>query len=130
MQSYENNTENQTEAPVVSAPQDGVKKKLLVALMCLTVLAVGVLVAAYLVRSQPKAGKRTPAKMKPLVSVMTVNPEPRTIVVQAMGTVVPAKELILKSRVAGEIVDLNEEFIEGGLLKNDNPHPRFEEYSP
>ena len=57
--------------------------------------------------------------MKPLVSVMTVNPEPRTIVVQAMGTVVPAKELILKSRVAGEIVDLNEEFIEGGLLKKD-----------
>jgi RND family efflux transporter MFP subunit len=34
-----------------------------------------------------------------------------------MGTVVPARQVLLKSRVSGEIVSLHPEFIEGGLLK-------------
>jgi len=34
-----------------------------------------------------------------------------------MGTVVPAREVELKSRVTGEVIDISPEFIEGGLLK-------------
>jgi RND family efflux transporter MFP subunit len=55
--------------------------------------------------------------MNPLVSVISVRPETHTVTVRVMGTVVPAKELTLKSRVAGEIVQMHPEFTEGGLLQ-------------
>jgi len=36
-----------------------------------------------------------------------------------MGTVVPAREVVLKSRVSGEIIEIHPEFTEGGFLKKD-----------
>jgi RND family efflux transporter MFP subunit len=36
-----------------------------------------------------------------------------------MGTVVPSREVILKSRVSGEIIEIHPEFTEGGFLKKD-----------
>ena len=36
-----------------------------------------------------------------------------------MGTVIPAREVVLKSRVSGEIVEIHPEFTEGGFLKKD-----------
>jgi RND family efflux transporter MFP subunit len=41
------------------------------------------------------------------------------IIVTAMGTVIPAREVVLKSRVSGEIVKIHPEFTEGGFLKKD-----------
>ena len=117
MQSHDNDADNKIAEPDASSPQGGVKRKLLVVLICIGVIGAGILVASYMVRTQPKAGRRPPAKMKPLVSVMTVQPESQTVIVQAMGTVVPAKELVLKSRVEGEIIELHPEFVEGGQLR-------------
>jgi RND family efflux transporter MFP subunit len=34
-----------------------------------------------------------------------------------MGTVIPAREVVLKSRVSGEIIEIHPEFTEGGFLK-------------
>jgi RND family efflux transporter MFP subunit len=117
MQTNENQIANETTDRIATRPPDGAKKTTLIALLCLAVIAAGIAISAYLIRTQPKASRRPPAKMKPLVNVITVKPAPHTVVVQAMGTVVPAKELTLKSRVAGEIVAIHPEFIEGGLLK-------------
>jgi RND family efflux transporter MFP subunit len=117
MQSNEKHIANETTGQIATRPPDGAKKTILIVLLCLAVIAAGVAVSAYLVRTQPKATKRPPVKMKPLVNVITVDPGPRTVVVQAMGTVVPAKELTLRSRVAGEIIAIHPEFIEGGLVK-------------
>jgi RND family efflux transporter MFP subunit len=36
-----------------------------------------------------------------------------------MGTVIPDREVVLKSRVSGEVVDIHPEFTEGGFLKKD-----------
>jgi RND family efflux transporter MFP subunit len=36
-----------------------------------------------------------------------------------MGTVIPAREIVLKSQVSGEIIEIHPEFTEGGLLKKD-----------
>lgn len=103
-----------------STPPDhpaGRKRKVFVALMGLTVIVVAIGVAVFLVFTKPKAGKRHPhQKMNPLVSVIRVRPETHTVTVRVMGSVVPAKELTLKSRVAGEIVRMHPEFTEGGLL--------------
>ena len=93
------------------------RRKILVALMSLAVIVAAIGIAILLVFAKPKAGKRHPhKKMNPLVSVISVRPEPHTVTVRVMGTVVPAKELTLKSRVAGEIVRMHPEFTEGGLL--------------
>jgi RND family efflux transporter MFP subunit len=96
----------------------GRRRKAVVALMSLVVIAAAVGIAAVLVFTKPKAAKRHPhQKMNPLVSVITIRPESHTVTVRVMGTVGPAKELTLKSRVAGEIVGMHPEFTKGGLLQ-------------
>jgi RND family efflux transporter MFP subunit len=88
-----------------------------IALLCLAVIAVGCIVYLVLVISAPEARKRTPEKLVPLVKVQKIFPETQRVSIQAMGTVVPAKELILKSRVAGEIIHIHPEFTQGGIIR-------------
>jgi RND family efflux transporter MFP subunit len=54
-----------------------------------------------------------------MVLIQTVKPSGYQIIVTAMGTVIPAQEMVLKSRVSGEIIEIHPEFTEGGLLKKD-----------
>lgn len=115
-----NPNETETREPNASfAPPDnpgGRRRKVLVALMSLTVICAAIGIAIFLVLTKPKAGRRHPPKMNPLVSVISVRPETHEVTVRVMGTVVPAKELTLRSRVAGEIEHMHPEFTEGGLL--------------
>jgi RND family efflux transporter MFP subunit len=84
--------------------------------LSIAVLAAGVAGAAYIGKKAPKARKRPPAKMTPLVQVTRVHPGTHKVVVAAMGTVIPAREIILESRVSGEIVAIHPEFTVGGFL--------------
>jgi len=83
----------------------------------LIILSVGVGTASYLKNSAPRTKKRLPAKPTPVVQVETVQPSGYQIVVTAMGTVIPDREIVLKPRVSGEIVEIHPEFTEGGILK-------------
>jgi RND family efflux transporter MFP subunit len=84
--------------------------------LSIAVLAAGVAGTAYIGKSAPKVRKRPPAKMTPLVQVTRVQPDTHKVVVAAMGTVIPAREIILESRVSGRIVALHPEFTIGGFL--------------
>ena len=86
-------------------------------LLPLIIIALGLAVATYLKRTAPKASRRPPVAMVPLVQVETLTAQPHKVVVEAMGTVVAARQIQLKSKVAGEIIFIHEDFIEGGLLK-------------
>ncbi|MEJ2158695.1 MAG: efflux RND transporter periplasmic adaptor subunit [Desulfobacteraceae bacterium] len=88
-----------------------------IALLCLAVISMGCIGYLMLVKSAPNARKRPPVKMVPLVKVQEIFPETQQVTIQAMGTVVPAKELTLKSRVSGEIIDIHPEFTEGGTIR-------------
>lgn len=90
-------------------------------LICLVLVAAGIAGAVYFTRSAPKALKRPPEKITPLVVVEAVYPETRRVIVPAMGTVVPARELTLKPQVAGKVISIAPEFTEGGLLKAGQP---------
>jgi RND family efflux transporter MFP subunit len=79
----------------------------------------GVGTAAYLKNSAPQTQKRPPVKLSPTVQVEIVQPSEYQIVVKAMGTVIPDREVVLKSRVSGEVVDIDPEFTEGGFLRKD-----------
>jgi len=83
----------------------------------LVILVIGVGTAFYLKNSAPRTKKRPPTKLAPAVRVETLQSFGYQIVVTAMGTVIPAREVVLKSRVSGEIVEIHPEFTEGGFLK-------------
>ena len=89
----------------------------IIVLLCLAFIGIGCIGYLVLVKSAPNASKRAPVKMVPLVKVQAIFPETQQVSVQAMGTVVPAKELRLKSRVSGEIVEIHPEFTEGGIIQ-------------
>lgn len=100
-----------------TAGRPAAKTRFLTVLLCLAVIAVGAIGAVTLIRTAPKAQKRPPQKMAPLVSVQKVYPEPQKVLIQAMGSVVPERDLTLKSRVAGEVVHVHPEFTEGGIIR-------------
>ncbi|WP_373500776.1 efflux RND transporter periplasmic adaptor subunit [Desulfococcus sp.] len=83
----------------------------------LAILIAGAAGAVYLNRTGPKPQKRAPDPIVALVETMTLKRAAEQVVVQAMGTVLPAREMTLKSRVAGEVIRHHAEFSEGGLLK-------------
>lgn len=85
-------------------------------LLCLMILGAGVMGALYVGKGTPRARKRVPAKMAPLVSVQAVRPGSYRLAVNAMGSVIPAREMTVKSRVAGEIVSIHPEFTPGGFI--------------
>ena len=83
----------------------------------IALITAGIAGANYISKTAPKARKRPPVKMLPLVQVINVHPAKERILVPAMGTVIPAREIVLESRVAGEIVSIHPEFTVGGYLK-------------
>jgi RND family efflux transporter MFP subunit len=87
--------------------------------LSLVILGAGIGAAFYIKNSAPRAKKRPPVKLSPTVLIQTVQPSSYQIIVTAMGTVIPDREVVLKSRVSGEIVEIHPEFTEGGFLKKD-----------
>lgn len=87
--------------------------------LSLLILGVGIGAASYIKNSAPRTRKQPPVKLSPTVLIQTAKPSGYQIIVTAMGTVIPAREVVLKSRVSGEIVKIHPEFTEGGFLKKD-----------
>ncbi len=85
--------------------------------LSIALITVGIAGAAYISKSAPKARRRPPPPTLPLVEVIKVHPQQERIMVSAMGTVTPAREIVLESRVAGEIIDTHPEFTAGGYLE-------------
>ena len=94
-----------------------IKNILFRCLLSVIIILIGVIGANYLTKSAPKARKKPPAKMIPFVQAIIVYPAAQAVVIPAMGTVIPAREMILKSRVSGEIVQIHPDFKEGSFLK-------------
>ncbi|MHC4443005.1 MAG: efflux RND transporter periplasmic adaptor subunit [Planctomycetota bacterium] len=72
-----------------------------------------------LVKTGPKAKARIPQRSATLVQVQRIRNTDELAMVNAMGTVVAAQEVVLQPRVSGEIVKINPSFIPGGRFKTD-----------
>jgi len=81
-------------------------------LICLVIVVGGLLIALYIQKTKPEARKKLPVKITPLVTVQKMFPDKRQMIVSAMGTVIPARETTLKSRIAGEVISVHPEFID------------------
>lgn len=78
------------------------------------VLAGGIAITIYLMKTSPEA---RPAKRPPtatLVEVQPVRTGTQQTILDAMGEIVPAREIEIKPRVSGEVVEISGEFLPGG----------------
>jgi len=80
------------------------------------VLVIGVAVAGYIKNTGPKASRKQPLGKAVLVEAVQVHPTSEPVTIKALGSVVPAREIALKSRVSGEIVKVDPAFIAGGII--------------
>ena len=92
-------------------------KRLLRILVAVVIIGVGIAGAAYLQKSTTKPQRRPPVKWIPVVETQPLQRSSQNVKVSAMGTVVPARTVLLESRVSGQVVTINPEFTEGGFLK-------------
>ncbi|MEZ4526291.1 MAG: efflux RND transporter periplasmic adaptor subunit [Desulfobacterales bacterium] len=86
-------------------------------LLPLLIVSVGIAGAAWLKNSGPKPRKSEPQSMVSLVQVSPLAQTQEHVTVETMGTVIPAQEMVLKSRVSGEVMEIHPEFMAGGMLK-------------
>jgi len=106
-----NNLTNKIDAP------SGGKNHILKIVLPVIIIIIGIAAAFYLKNTGPKSKRQPPVKLSPVVQVKPLFPANHIVMLNAMGTVVPAREVELKPRVTGEVIDISPEFIEGGLLK-------------
>ncbi|MBW2673781.1 MAG: efflux RND transporter periplasmic adaptor subunit [Deltaproteobacteria bacterium] len=83
----------------------------------LLVLVIAVVAALYIGSTAPKARRTPPVREAPMVETLLARHTSQRVVVPAMGSVIPAREITLKSQVTGDIVKINPRFTEGGHLK-------------
>ena len=83
----------------------------------LVVIAGGLIAATGLVVTRPEPERTTPAPEGVPVRVMIAAPATERVVLPAMGTVMPAKEVVLQPEVPGRIVELGENLVPGGRVK-------------
>ena len=81
------------------------------------IIAIGVVAAYFLFTTSPQPNKITPQKAVPQVRIEEIHLQKQMVTVTAMGTVIPARKLELKSKVSGEIVEIHPEFVDGGFIR-------------
>ena len=87
----------------------------------LVVLGCGAAVATYYLKTAPQAKPRKRAPSPLIVQVESVKYASHQVVINAMGTIVPAKEITLNSQVKGEVVAISEHLIPGGFIDKGEP---------
>ena len=81
------------------------------------VLIGAVAASVYLLNNKPRAERKAPEAVIPLVEVMTLQPTEHLTRIHAMGTVVASQTVNLSARVNGEIIKRSSNFYPGGTVK-------------
>ncbi len=92
-------------------------KKVLKVLLPVLFLALGAGVAWQFISSKPPVSRQQPQVRTPGVEVFSVRKSDVQTMVSAMGTVVPARKLILRSKVGGTVLETAPGFTPGGVLQ-------------
>ena len=80
------------------------------------VLGIGLFAAFWMMKTGPEAKPRTKSRNAALVNVVPIEFKSHQVLIDAMGTVRPEQEVLLKPQLSGEIVEINDEFLPGGYL--------------
>ena len=100
-----------------TASQTSLSVILLKIILPVCLIALGV-AGFWYYKSKAVKFKRKPAeKTAPVVDIIKVNPDRVTAQIRAMGTVQPDREVEIKSQVAGTVIQVAPEFVQGGLIR-------------
>ena len=91
-------------------------RKLIIAIVCIILIVVAVVGAISFIKTAPKAERKSPPKVAPLVETQHLKAADQTVVIRLTGTVTPSEDIVLRARVSGEIVEMSPDFIDGGRL--------------
>jgi RND family efflux transporter MFP subunit len=86
-------------------------------IVCALIITMGIAGASYIKKTAPQAQKRPPERTVALVKTQPLFPDTHQVAVTAMGSVIPAREITLKTRVPGEVQAIHPEFVEGGFIR-------------
>ena len=86
-------------------------------LVSISILVLAILLAVVAVKTAPKAKKTPPPKRIPLVQTQPLQLEDKQVQLHLAGTVVASEEINLMPRVAGEVIEISPEFVDGGHPK-------------
>jgi RND family efflux transporter MFP subunit len=102
---------------------EGLKKEVSIAgLLIRIVLPICLILAgaagwSYFKSKEPKMKRKPPQKQVTMVQTISMEPGNYQTSIHAMGTVMPDRKIILKSKVAGEVISTSLKFAEGGVIK-------------
>jgi RND family efflux transporter MFP subunit len=71
----------------------------------------------YFKSKEPRMKRQPPVKQAVVVETVAMEPGNYQSSVQVMGTVIPDTQILLKSKVSGEVVFISPKFVLGGLMK-------------
>jgi multidrug efflux pump subunit AcrA (membrane-fusion protein) len=91
--------------------------KILRVLIPLAILAGAIAVVMFLVRTKPQAQKKERKDPGALVEVTSIEPRRQTVVVEANGTVMPARQVMIGPEISGRVRWINDKLIPGGKLE-------------
>ncbi|MBF0259882.1 MAG: HlyD family efflux transporter periplasmic adaptor subunit [Desulfamplus sp.] len=91
--------------------------KILRVILPILIIGAGAAFAKHLYDTKPVAKRIKPVIQPPLVDTITLQKTDHTVVISAMGKVMPSRTISLKARVSGFIIETSEEFIPGGIYR-------------
>ena len=103
----ENSGRNQSKPPLY------ILRRIIIIVIIITL---GITIARYLIKTKPRVSKRPVERTAPLVTVVPIHPQSQIIRITAMGTVIPSREVVLKTPVGGEIISLADNCVTGGFF--------------
>ena len=83
----------------------------------LFIISAGIAIGVFLYQTKPAAKRGTPPAKVPLVEITTAVLSDHGVVISAMGAVKASRELALKSRVSGFVLETSDRFVPGGTFK-------------
>lgn len=93
-------------------------KKLLQIALPLALVILTVLAVVFIMQNPPQARFGKPASVAKIpVRIQTLERAPFTVTIDSYGTVRPRTQTALSTQVSGQIVDINDNFREGGFFK-------------
>lgn len=89
-------------------------------LLPVAALLLGAIGAVVIVKARPEAPRQTPPEIVPVVEVVTASRGDHTYTVSAQGTVTARTSSALVSEVAGRVLRVSDDFVEGGFFEAGN----------
>lgn len=87
-------------------------------LLSIGIVAAAVAIAVWMMKTGPEAKPQPTEPFATLVEVTKADVTSHKTVIEAMGTVSPAREVDLKPQVSGELIEISDNFLPGGLFRS------------